>query len=125
LASTARLKRISPAEVDGLLDQARAEHWTQLVLLGPGVWLGEKVEDWPSDWKAAPRVFHLNKFAEGLAGKLQALPDLTSLDLSRNSIGAEGAKAIAQSLTSLTSLNLSGNAQEDSRDHHERRTSQA
>jgi internalin A len=47
---------------------------------------------------------------EGAKAIAQSLTSLTSLDLSNNSIGDEGAKAIAQSLTSLTSLDLSNNS---------------
>jgi internalin A len=105
-----KLTRISPAELDGLLAQARAERWTHLVLLGPNAWVGDDIKNWPGEWKAAPRVIRLSTFVEGLAQKLQSLTSLTSLNLGNNSIGAEGAKAIAQSLTSLTSLNLGYNS---------------
>ncbi|MCI0600608.1 MAG: hypothetical protein L0Y60_14005, partial [Beijerinckiaceae bacterium] len=110
MASTARFTRISPAGLDGVLDQARAERWTQLVLLGPGGWVSDDVETWPGEWKASPRLFQLTGLAGGLAEKLQSLTGLTSLDLSLNAIGAEGATAIAQSLTGLTSLDLGSNS---------------
>jgi hypothetical protein len=42
-----------------------------------------------------------------------SLPDLTSLDLTSNHIGADGAKAIAASLPRLTSLNLGFNIVSD------------
>ena len=58
----------------------------------------------------AGRIFRLRTPVEGIAGKLQSLTGLTSLNLWGNSIDAEGAKAIAGSLTGLTSLNLGGNS---------------
>jgi hypothetical protein len=102
LANTGRLKRISPAELGGLLQQARAERWTQLVLLGPGIWLGTQVEDWPDSLKAASRIFWLDAFIDRLVSKLESLPSLTSLIVLGNAIGDEGAMAIAQSLPYLT-----------------------
>ena len=110
LAITGKLKRISPAELDRLRDQARAEQWPELVLLGPGFWLSDRVEEWPHSLKRARRIFHLRTPVEGLASKLQSLTGLTSLDLAGNSIGDEGAKAIAASLTGLTSLTLWSNS---------------
>ena len=110
LASKDKLKRISPAELDRLLDQARAEQWPELVLLGPALWLSDRVEEWPHWLKSARRIFHLRTSVEGLASKLQSLTGLTSLNLWGNSIGAEGAQAIAAQLTGLTSLNLGATA---------------
>ncbi len=110
MTSTNKLTRISPAELDGVLDEARAEHWTRLVLLGPRIRAGERPEEWPEEWKLTPRVIQLTTRADGLASKLQHLPGLTSLNLLGNSIGPEGAKAIAASLPNLTSLNLWGNS---------------
>jgi len=107
--NTQKLQSISPAELDGVLHQARAERWTQLVLLGPGIWLPQHEKDWPARLKAAPCVFQLTAVAEGLAHKLDSLPGLTSLNLWGNSIGAEGAKAVAAHLQSLASLDLAGN----------------
>ena len=109
LAGASKLKRISPAELDRVLDRARAERWPELVLLGPGVWLSDRVEEWPHSLKHARRIFHLRTFVDGLASKLASLTGLTSLNLSNNSIGDEGARAIAASLTGLTSLDLSYN----------------
>jgi GTPase SAR1 family protein/Leucine-rich repeat (LRR) protein len=109
MASTDKLKRVSPIDLDRLLDQARFENWQQLALVGPGTWLSDQVEDWPDSLKAAGRVLRLTATVNGLAGKLQALPGLTSLIMWSNNIGAEGAKAIAASLHGLASLNLSSN----------------
>ena len=93
LTSTDRLTRISPAELDGLLNQARAEQWTQLVLIGPDIGLSSNVENWPGELKAAPRIFQLTALTEWLAGKLRSLQGLTTLNLSGNTIGDEGARA--------------------------------
>ncbi len=106
MPNVSSLIRVSPGELDGLLDQARAERWSQLALVGPGVGLSDPTEDWPDSLKAAGRAFQLTAFVEGLADKLQSLTGLTSLDLWSNNIGADGARAIAASLTGLTSLNL-------------------
>lgn len=97
MTSANKLTRISPAEFDGVLDEARAGHWTGLVLLGPGVGFGERPEAWPEEWKLAPRVIQLTTHADGLAGKLLHLPGLTSLNLSGNSVSDEGSKAVAAS----------------------------
>ena len=48
--------------------------------------------------------------ADGAPAIAASLTGLTSLDLSANSIGAAGAQAIAASLTGLTSLSLRGNS---------------
>ena len=48
-------------------------------------------------------------FVEALVDKIRPLVNLTSLDLSDNKIGDDGAHVIAASLTSLTSLSLNGN----------------
>jgi small GTP-binding protein len=109
LATTGKLKRISPDELDRLVDQARVEQWPELVLLGPAFRLSDRVEEWPDSLKRAGRIFHLRTFVEALASRLESLSGLTSLDLRGNGIGAEGAKAIAASLPGLTSLNLAGN----------------
>jgi hypothetical protein len=71
LASTDKLKRVSSAELGGLLDRARSEHWPQLVLLGPSMCFGgTKVEDWPDSLKAAKQVFWLDTFIDELDSKL-------------------------------------------------------
>src|SRR5262249_27880187 len=101
-----KLKSVSLIELGRLLEQARAEHWQQITLLGPNVRL-EPPDAWPL--KAADQIFQLQATVKGLAGKLQTLSDLTVLNLSGNYIGAEGAKAIAASLPGLTSLNLGNN----------------
>ena len=109
MASTDKLKRVSPIELDALLDQAQSENWQQLVLVGPGVQLDDRLEKWPDSLKSARQIFVLNTIIEGLDSKLQLLRSLTSLVLQGNYIGDDGAKAIAASLPGLTSLDLSNN----------------
>jgi hypothetical protein len=109
LADVEKLTRISPEELDSLFDQARAEGWSRLTGIGPGLSLKGKTETWPESLQTAERVFQLTTSVSWLADKLRALTGLTSLTLWNNNIGDEGARAIAASLTSLTSLNLGGN----------------
>jgi internalin A len=109
LAEVDKLMRVSPSELDSLLDQARAERWSQLTLVGLGSQLRDRTEDWPDSIMAADRVFQLSTYVEGLTASLKSLTGLTSLNLWGNNIGADGARDIAASLTSLTSLNLRGN----------------
>jgi Leucine Rich repeat len=56
-------------------------------------WARRNVENWPGELKAAPRIFQLTALTEWLAGKLRSLQGLTTLNLSGNTIGDEGARA--------------------------------
>ena len=104
-----KITRVAPSELDGLVKRARGESWRELVLLGPSAYVPSLIDYWPQRWKVAAHVFKLSAIETGLVGKLQSLTGLTSLDLSDNQIGDQGAKAIAASLTGLTSLNLTHN----------------
>jgi hypothetical protein len=109
LASTYKLKKLGLIEFDRLVEQARAERWEQITLLGRVVELEGSVEHWPDALRAAEQIFQFRATVEGLAGKLRLLSGLTSVDLSGNNNGAEVAKAIGASLPCLTSLDLSDN----------------
>ena len=90
------------AELDQLLARAKAEQWRELILLGPAAvsWYPDRLGDVTGyQWRGGEA---------GLAAKVARITSLTSLDLTGNNIGAEGAQALA-SLTALTSLNLSFN----------------
>lgn len=108
LAESNKLKRISADQVDALLDRAKAERWTELVLLGPGPLPGDDVEHWPGEQKRTKNVYQLSEHVTGLAEKVLALTDLTALNLAGNGIGNDGTKAIA-ALANLNSLNLARN----------------
>jgi len=108
LANSRKLQRISAEQLDSVLARARTERWNELVLLGPGIGLPTRVEEWPNYLKTAHRVFRLRKIVEGLGDKIASLTNLTGLSLPGNDIGADGAKAITK-LSNLTSLNLSFN----------------
>jgi internalin A len=120
---------LNPEDLDAVLERAKAERWTELALLGPDYqhrreWLIRR--DWPAPW-----VFLLAKRLEQVSPALLAIDSLTSLDLTGNQIGEEGAEAIAgftdfssldlgdmgiargdniSSLTALTSLDLANNS---------------
>jgi len=107
LANAGKLVRISPDQLGKLLEQARTEQWSHLVLRGPNLRL--RLYRDAVGWPVWQRVFQLTAAVDDLAIRLRPLTGLTSLDLSGNGIGAEGARAIAASLTGLTSLDLSSN----------------
>ena len=108
MADTTKLTHISARDLDAVLDRAHTEHWDELVLLGlhPDNWRFDYVENWPDHVKTAYPVFQLSEIVDGLADRIRPLTNLTSLNLSFNNIGVDGAKAIA-TLTNLKSLNLS------------------
>ena len=76
-----KLRRVSPGELYRLLEQAQAERWSKLALVGPGLQLGSRTQAWPESLRAADRVFQLIGFDIGLAGRLRSLTGLTSLIL--------------------------------------------
>ena len=121
-------ERITAAELEKVLEQAREESWTALSLISPRAANVDQilrelppgptyiVEALPK--KAVRIISGLTKLsslglvdlgigAEG-ARALASLSALTSLILSNNQIGDEGARALA-SLSALTSLNLNSN----------------
>ncbi len=109
MASANNLITISPSELDAWLDTVRAERWPRLAIVGPGVWLSNRVEEWPPTLKGVERVIRVKASIASPADKLRRLPGLTSLVFLGFGIGDEGAKAIAASLTGLTSLDLWSN----------------
>jgi small GTP-binding protein len=109
------IKRIELADFDLLLSRAKAEHWRQIAIVGPGR-RSKKVEDWAVSLRGAERVFQLGSKIERderlmscLASTLPSLPAVTSLVLSGHSLDVEDARAIATFLPNLTSLDLSNN----------------
>ena len=102
---TREVMQITPEQLEALIDQARRERWTALVLLGP------KYQATSSDVVPASAPIHrLTTFTSGLGERVACLTDLTSLDLTSNSIGEAGAREIAERLSGLTSLDLSSNS---------------
>ncbi|MEZ6057213.1 MAG: hypothetical protein R3C01_10970 [Planctomycetaceae bacterium] len=114
-------------EADALLDRAADEAWTELAIAGPeylffdytGIpanrsFYARKLPDlthrqkWPPLKRLVLVGFGLD--AAGAIAIAEHLRQLTSLDLSENSIGEAGAVAIAEHLHQLTSLNLGGNS---------------
>jgi len=95
-------KRLSPSEVDAVLEQARVEGWRELALVGP--------------WGTQPRpagvadanTFYLRRPLDTRLSELSSLTKLTTLDLDGHQFGDEGARALA-TFTALTSLSLSHN----------------
>ena len=94
---------ISADELDEVLARARAEDWRELAIFGPDTPLYKLRR--VHDERAVSNEFQLAESVEGLAAKLAALTGLTSLNLWRNSIGADGVRALA-ALTGLTWLDL-------------------
>jgi nucleoside phosphorylase/predicted GTPase len=96
------VKRLWPAELDAVLEQARAERWHELALLGP----------WGTQRRATgvpeARTFYLHRPLDAQISRLSSLTELTTLDLDGHQFGDEGARALA-ALTTLTSLSLSHN----------------
>ena len=99
-------QRLFTEELDVLLQQAKAERWTELALLGSDSGRKRK-RPIPNDWPAA-RVFVLSRPLRKVPPALIAIESLAALELRDNHISAGGAMAIAR-LTSLTALGLSGN----------------
>ena len=99
---------ISSADLDVVLERARAEKWRNLALVGPYYRIAPigRVRDLSSLLAAGGRHFQFDNRIPALWERLRRLPDLTSVNLTGNDIGDDGAKAIAASLTGLTSLDL-------------------
>jgi internalin A len=102
------VQRLDPQDLDAVLQQAKAERWTDLALLGPVPWAKPEARQLIRDGWRAERVFLLKAPLDQVPPALAALTGLTSLDLRNNEIGEAGAASIAK-LTGLTSLNLGGN----------------
>ena len=123
-----RPQKLSPAELEAVLQQARDEGWSSLALVSPEAALYvEILRELPPDRlfvvrdlseQAVLGLAELTKLSSlGLvdlrigdegARALASLSGLTSLYIGYNQIGDEGARALA-SLSGLTSLGLGGN----------------
>jgi Leucine-rich repeat (LRR) protein len=108
MAATPRLQTLSAEDLDGLIAELKQQGSTELILVGPAVRLATNLKHWPDDLRQASVVYQLKEVVPGLAQRLAALTQLTSLNLYGNEIGAAGAASLA-ALTQLTSLNLWGN----------------
>ena len=86
-------------ELNQLIARAKKEQWRELILLGP------EAESWYADLLGDVPVYQLGQYMDDLPQKLSTLTSLTSLNLTLNEIGDEGARAIA-TLSNLTSLSL-------------------
>jgi Leucine-rich repeat (LRR) protein len=81
---------------------------------GPNVDLPASVDQWAQELRDKPKIYQLLEPVEGLAERLGALTQLTSLNLGgdgfyeRNAIGDEGSASLA-ALRKLTSLDLRSN----------------
>ena len=100
MAREPRLTSLS--ELDDVLAQARVEGWRELALLGPRAWAARP------DRVPKAHTFRLRERLGARISRLTVLTGLTSLGLSDNQIGADGAHALV-ALTGLTSLDLSDN----------------
>ncbi len=107
------IKRITPNEIDRLIEQASAEEWTRLALVGPGVSIAASGEY----WQLFDQGHQLSEYVDGIAERIRALTKLTSLSLPYNGVGDSDAQHLA-ALTNLTSLDLSGNQVGDSGARH-------
>ncbi len=99
-------RRISPSELDAVLEQARIERWRKLALLGPSDTL------WNPAGVPKAHVFHLREPLGTRISKLAALTELTGLWLWDNRIDFEDARVLA-SLTGLAFLDLGSNFLKD------------
>jgi hypothetical protein len=99
MVATPRLQCLTPAELDALIGDLRQEGTPELVLLGPAVQVPDSPQSWRWSWQRNSVIYQLTEFVDGLAEKLRALPQLTSLDLEGNNIGAVGAASLAVLLT--------------------------
>ncbi len=104
-----RFMYFEPRRFRDVVEQAAREGWTRLAVTVQdryAQWL-VKYQDWPAN--RVVRLATLPRWPQDLA-ELRIIHGLTSLNLSINSIGNDGARAIAEHLTGLTSLNLSSNS---------------
>src|SRR5262245_60459001 len=83
-------KRLSLSELDAVLEQARAEGWRALALIGPSA--GGRAR---SDVVPEAQTFCLSEPLARQTSKLSSLTGLTSIDLRRNKISAEDVQALA------------------------------
>src|SRR6185436_15451839 len=100
-AASRRLKRISPSELDEVLERARAEQWRDLAVIGPG-------GSWQPDGIPEEHTFHLRARIGDRIQKLSGLVALSSLVIAYNQIGDEGAQMLVQ-LAGLSTLDIRGN----------------
>jgi len=47
--STQTLVRVTPDEVDALIEKARTEKWQKLALVGPNSYIPESPKEWPAE----------------------------------------------------------------------------
>jgi Leucine-rich repeat (LRR) protein len=97
------VKFISLSELDAVVEQAAADGWQDLTLVGP---------DGAPTNEALEHTFYLRESLRGPPPRLAALPALTSLNLRSNGLEHAGIRALA-ALSGLTSLNLSDNRIDD------------
>ncbi|MFN7899661.1 MAG: hypothetical protein ACK5N0_08365, partial [Synechococcaceae cyanobacterium] len=81
MAPIPRLKKLSVADLDGLLAELKQQGSTELILLGPGVRVATNPKQWPDDLGQASVVYQLKEAVPELAQRLAALTQLTSLNL--------------------------------------------
>ena len=97
-------KRISAAELDAVLDRARAEGWQELALVGPGRLDYAELANGVFE----ARTFFLKEALGPRIGKVASLGALTKLSIRGNGIGDEGVHELGR-LTNLTWLSVGGN----------------
>lgn len=102
------IEDLDRANLDQIIAQAADEQWTDLVLARVHTLLLYFQKP-----QRVQRIYQFEEHIEDLAAKLAPLTHLTSLYLTGNAIGDEGAKTIAATLTNLTSLYLGHNAISD------------
>ncbi|MGI9492344.1 MAG: hypothetical protein ACR2QF_08105, partial [Geminicoccaceae bacterium] len=89
------LQTVVPLDLAALIARAKNEAWTELILLGPVYDLSGDRETWPEPYRRAPRVFQATEhIGDDGARAIAGIKGLTTLDLSGNQIGADGARAI-------------------------------
>jgi hypothetical protein len=103
------LEHVPPEALDDLLDRARNERWTELVLIGPHRYLVRNGAQRPEQYRNSPRIFRLTNSVNDLPAKLAELTHLASLSLEFHRLDPVSAQAIILSMTGLASLNLDGN----------------